>query len=180
MSELKKKPVKVRKHKRTLPSGKTVNVRSHTRRQKMRVGKNENIPNPSGEYQKPRPIKKPQEKKENEKRFWLEEEATIYVPSTRNGDEKISKKEFEKRIKNTQEEFTKRFGGTTTFKGYGTYVDNEGEVIEEKVAVVEFHMSKGDWEDNKEDIYKWLDKKQEEWGQESVAFEYEDNMTFVE
>lgn len=113
-------------------------------------------------------------------RFWLGREIEIYVPSTQDVDEDLTDEEFRQRIKNVQQEFSEEFGGTTTFLGDGTYVDQEtGDLIEEHVAVVEVHMSDEDWQDKKEDIFEWLEKKKEQWEQQAISFEFEGDLTFV-
>lgn len=112
--------------------------------------------------------------------FWLDTEAQIYVPSTTDVGEPISDEEFRERIRNVQDEFTQKFEGTTTFLGEGTYISDDNEFIEEDVAIVEVHMTEEDWEDNKRKILRWLEDKQDEWEQESISFELEGNLTFIE
>lgn len=114
-------------------------------------------------------------------RFWLEKNASIYIPSTVDENKPISDEEFQKRIENVQKEFTKMFGGITTFLGNGTYVSEDtGNFIKEDVAVVEVFMDEDKWEKMKDDIYDWLEEKQKEWRQDSIGFEFKGNMTFIE
>lgn len=123
---------------------------------------------------------KSKDDEEDDDRFWLEREAKIYIPSTDDTKRQISDERFEKRIKEAQQEFTKEFGGSTTFLGEGTYISDAGDFVKEDIAVMQVNMSKDDWNQEKENIYEWLEEKQKEWGQESLSFELEGNLTFIE
>lgn len=132
------------------------------------------------EHNNPPEIKpqQPQNSNDND-RFWLKNQIKIYVPSTNANDEKISEEAFRRRIRNTQREFTDRFGGSTTVEGVGTWM-NDNTMVREDVAVVSIHMTPEDWEEKKEMIFEWVKKKQEKWGQDAVSLEHENNLTFVE
>ncbi len=136
--------------------------------------------NPEVALQKTPARGKDKEDEKNDDRFWLDKEAKIYIPSTDDTDKEISDKRFEQRIKNAQEEFSEKFGGTTTFLGKGTYISDAGDFVKEDVAVMQVNMTEESWNKQKNNIYEWLEKKQEKWGQESVSFEFEGDLTFIE
>jgi len=101
----------------------------------------------------------------------------VYVPSTR-FDKKVSEKEFNARIKETEKMLSTFFGGATRLRGRGSYVEKE-ELIQEEVAVVECFATAAAWRKNKARLRRWLLKKQREWQQYSIGFELEGDMTLV-
>lgn len=113
------------------------------------------------------------------KRKWLDTRLVVYVPSTYY-DKKISDREFNERIKETANYLTRLFKGTTRFRARGTYEGDKTKVVEERVSTIESYATKESWEKHRGEFYDWLHKKRVEWGQESLAFEKETDMTFIE
>lgn len=103
----------------------------------------------------------------------------VVIPSTKQADEKIAPSAFAKRVKDTKEFFTKKFGGTTTERAIGTYTDKNGRVIGEDVSVVEVFTNEETWDREDEAVKKWLQSKKKAWGQESLGFEYEGDLIFI-
>lgn len=118
--------------------------------------------------------------KPKEKREWLDTRLVVYVPSTYH-NKKISDKEFDARIKETADYITRLFKGTTRFRAKGTYASGKNNgVVEEQVSTIESYATKESWEEHQKEFYDWLHDKRIEWGQESIAFEKETDMTFIE
>ena len=84
----------------------------------------------------------------------LQTYTAIYVPSTKDVNRKISKKEHEKRVAEVRNFLTRKFGGTSTDKRVGSYTSHGGRVVQEDVAVVAT-----DWiSKNQSRIDQWLGK----------------------
>jgi len=103
----------------------------------------------------------------------LQTYTAIYVPSTKDVNKKISKREHEKRITEVRNFLTKTFGGTSTDKRIGSYTSHGGRVVQENVAVVENFSDFKDWEKHDEEIHRFIQAKAKQWGQESISFEFE-------
>jgi len=97
----------------------------------------------------------------------------IYVPSTRSQSQNIKQKDFDERVNEVKEFVTRKLGGTTTVMGYGTYTSQSGQTVGENVAKVLAFVNYDEWKKHDQDFEKWLEHKKIEWGQESIAFEFE-------
>src|SRR3972149_5507659 len=108
--------------------------------------------------------------------------AVVYVPSTKERKVKILPEEFTARQQETESFLRKLFGGTTRVSGVGTWfvtINNKKELIKEEVAKIESFTEKADYYRNDLKLKKWLLNKKKEWGQESISFEYEEELFFV-
>lgn len=103
----------------------------------------------------------------------------IIVPSTRGANQPISEAAFRKRIEATIQFLTETFGGSTYDFQTGTYTSISGEVIEERVALVEVFATTADWNLHDVDVYDWLVERRKNWGQEAMGFEFEGDFLFV-
>lgn len=105
----------------------------------------------------------------------------LYVPSTCDLNVPIDDKEFQSRIDEARQKFSEKFGGTTTLMGVGTYLpaNDDDDLVVEDVAIVKFGMEEEEFEKNKEEIKKWIWNKKDEWGQESITFEYQNMLKFI-
>ena len=99
--------------------------------------------------------------------------ATVVVPSTTKKDKKISDSQFNKRVNETKNTINKMFGGSTTVIAKGSFTDNKGRLIEEKVAAVGTYANKKDYFKRDQDLKKFLKDKRKKWGQESIGFAFE-------
>lgn len=104
----------------------------------------------------------------------------IIVPSTTNKDEKISRADFQKRINETRAFLSRKNGGYTSVRGVGGYVKQDGGLVKENVAVVESYTTKQDFVKNKKAVESFLKRKGREWGQESMGYEHEDDLYYVD
>ena len=103
----------------------------------------------------------------------------VFVPSTQNVDVVISKKDFDARVKLTSKFLSNLFGGTTKISGTGAYQSNKGKLVTEKVAEVESFTDPASYEQKKDKLHKWILARKKDWGQESIAVEYEEDMYWV-
>lgn len=99
----------------------------------------------------------------------------IIVPSTRDGDP-ITDAAFEDRIEQVQRWMDERFGGDTTIRGTGDYIDDAGELAAEDVAVVETFMTPAEYRDRKGAIESFIKERYRNWRQDQIGFEFEDDL----
>lgn len=99
----------------------------------------------------------------------------ITVPSTDEEGEVLDS-EFNKRIEETRRQLSSWFGGDTTVAAGGGWVDDEGNLIDEDVAVVEAFASTELYMDHIDDFGEYVQDKHEEWGQSQIGYMIEDRM----
>lgn len=113
------------------------------------------------------------------RREWLERKIVVYVPSTHD-NKPISDAAFQGRIDETVSYFSKEYGGSTRVKALGAWHDPAtGKIVREKVAKVEIFIDAPVWDKQQREIYAWGERKQKTWGQSTVAFEKDSQMTFL-
>jgi len=109
-----------------------------------------------------------------------ETKVAIYVPSTKNINDKISEKQFKKRIKEVVSFLRTKLGGTTRIAGIGDYYSSElKRPVAERIAKIESYTNKKDYYAVDQDIKKFLETKKKSWSQESIAYNYMGEMFFV-
>lgn len=102
----------------------------------------------------------------------------VVVPSTRDKTIPISRGAFERRIDETSKFLTNLFYGSTISKGFGTYT-HKGKVIKEKVMIFNIFTTGGMYNKNDKLLEKFIVDKRNAWGQEDMAFEYEEKLLFI-
>lgn len=146
----------VKKHKRTLSSGRTISVKQHRRtRNKLPFQSRKGL-------------------------FHLPVRTAIIVPSTSDTDKKISNTAFQKRVNQTRKFLADTNGGFTSVRSVGGFTDKNGKLVKEDVVVVESFTTKKDFVANRPKVRKFLVKKGKEWKQESMGYEYEDDLYYVD
>lgn len=149
----------VRTHSRILPSGRTTTVKTHTRGYKPADLRP--FPNKKGIFKLP-------------------VRTAIIVPSTTSKSKKISQEAFDRRVEETRKFLSAINGGYTSVKAVGGYTDKDGRVIKEPVIVVESYAKRKAFMANKGRVRKWLELKGRSWGQESMGYEHEDDLYYVD
>ena len=97
----------------------------------------------------------------------------ITVPSTKNINQKIPIKEFNRRIRDTVKFLRQTLRGSTRVMGIGNYKSDEiNQSVTERVAKVESYTSRKDYNKFDEIIEAWINKKKKEWSQESIGYTY--------
>lgn len=110
----------------------------------------------------------------------LEVEQAITVPSTKDGDKPISRREFKRRVDEVQDYLSRTFGGETSIKGQGGYISEKtGKLIEEPVQVVTSFADDKGFSKKQKELIKKLREWRKEWGQESVAYQLEDDLYII-
>ena len=103
----------------------------------------------------------------------------IIVPSTKDFDEKISKKEMEGRVREVSTFLSERFGGFTRYNTVGGWSSDQGLVEEPGTQVISYSNAESWNLKNRRDVVKFLRDKACKWGQEAVAYEVEGDLFFV-
>lgn len=106
---------------------------------------------------------------------------TIYLTDTNHGGEKISAKEFKKRIKETEDMFLELFGGyTNASSGKGEFMSSlHKKIITENVTRVASFSTIKDFRKKRKSLEQWLLKKKKEWKQEAIAYEFEGDLYYL-
>jgi len=112
--------------------------------------------------------------------FELPFEMAVYVPSTKNIDDIISKDEFTRRIKEVETFVSKVFGGFSTDRvDGGFFSDDKKKLVREDVAKVYVFGSEDDFENKFNQLIKKLKQWGKAWSQESMGFEFEGDLYYV-
>jgi len=101
------------------------------------------------------------------------------VPSTTFNNEPISSEEFSRRIEEVKSFLFNLFGGYTAVDGEGGFRSKTGDVVDESVVRVISYTGKEDYANLQKHLYKFLEEKQQEWGQESMGYEVEGDLFYL-
>jgi hypothetical protein len=93
---------------------------------------------------------------------------SVIVPSTYNINEKISRKEYNSRVRETKKEMDGLFFGSTSINEVGSYV-KDGKVINEDGVMVSSNTDKEGFEKNKKQVVDFAFDKGVKWKQDSMA-----------
>lgn len=111
--------------------------------------------------------------------FELPLELVVYVPSTTTADMKISDEEFESRIDYVETYLSDLFGGYSATEVEGGYVSDEKGLIQEDVMKVTAFGQVDNFEDKFNQLLHQVKMWCEEWGQESIGFEFEGDLFYI-
>ena len=114
------------------------------------------------------------------KEFKFDKNFVIYVPSTTDVGEKISKKELEKRVQEVEKYVANEFGGYTETETDGGYKSTSGEIIEEDIVKVSVFANNKDWKNNENKVVKKVKEWSKKWGQEAIGFEFEGDLYYID
>jgi hypothetical protein len=114
------------------------------------------------------------------KSFSLPFELAVYVPSTKGADEIISNTEFKSRIKQVEVFLSNLFGGFSKSDVDGGYMSSEKGLITEDVAKVTAFGQRENFESKLPKLMEQISQWCEEWTQESMGFEFEGDLFYVE
>lgn len=196
------KPTKVKRHTRKI-HGNTVKIRPYTRRiKRVKYGFNKSTTNkqyrtamhklaPYADVDKDgvrnwddcRPFDRTRQDEpfspmpEN---YHLELETVVYVPSTGRSQKFIGQDKFNRRIKNTRDFLRDTLGGYTSIAATGGFTRDDGTPVHEPVAKVVAFATKEDFREKRGEIKRWLLKKKSEWGQDSIGYEFEGDLYYLE
>ena len=113
--------------------------------------------------------------------FHLPIKTSIVIPSTKDADKNLTAKEFQERVRKAKTDMAKMFGGYTKISVVGGYYsDRLDKNIEERGAKLVVYTDPETLKENRNRVKNWLLKKRIDWGQESLAYEIEDDLYFIE
>ena len=115
-----------------------------------------------------------------DKEFKFTKNFVIYVPSTSNVGDTISKSELEKRVKEVEKYVADEFGGYTETETEGGYKSTSGDIIEEDVVKVSVFAQNDDWKKNEGKVVAKVKEWAKKWGQEAIGFEYEGDLYYID
>ena len=107
-------------------------------------------------------------------------EQSILVPSTTSADKLVSPTTMKRRIRNVRKFLSKKYGGYTSTKGMGGYVSEQKGLIKEPVVKVTSFATKKAFKRGKQDTLQRISKWAKTWGQESVGYEHEGGLYYIE
>ena len=113
------------------------------------------------------------------KMFHLPIELTVYVPSTKDVDKIITKREMNERVNEVKEYLGRTFGGFSASDVQGGFVASDGELVNEDIIKVVSFAQKDDYEKHKEQLVNKITEWAEKWGQEAIGLEYEGDLYYV-
>jgi hypothetical protein len=105
-------------------------------------------------------------------------ECVVYVPSTQ-GSRVIDAAEFARRRDETADILVSLFGGCRESLSTGRYRSESGEIVSEEVAVLTGFGDADDYERKRQELLAWLIDKRDEWGQETLGFEFEGDLWYL-
>ena len=114
------------------------------------------------------------------KEFKFDKNFVIYVPSTTDVGNKISKKELDKRVGEVEKYVANEFGGYTETDTDGGYKSTSGEIIEEDIVKVSVFANNKDWKENESKVVSKVKEWATKWGQEAIGFEYEGDLYYID
>lgn len=107
-------------------------------------------------------------------------EQIIYVPSTKGADQKITEREFKKRIKEVESFLSRKYGGKTSIKGVGGYFsDDKDKIINENVVKVTAYATQEAFNRHKKALVSKLKYWRKKFQQEAMGVEIEGDMYYI-
>lgn len=106
----------------------------------------------------------------------------VYVPSTINISQHLTKDELIKRVDEVSSFFAKLFGGYSVYDltgGYVTRKHGENEVIKEHFVRVVSFATDDTFKENQEKLFAQISQWAKEWGQESIGYEFEEDLYYI-
>jgi hypothetical protein len=112
--------------------------------------------------------------------FSLPLQVAVYVPSTKDADEKVSKKEFDNRVEEVEKFTSSLFGGFSANDVDGGYMSNTKGLIKEEVYKVTSFAPKENFDAKMSQLIAQVKKWAKDWGQESIGLEFEGDLFYIE
>ena len=124
-------------------------------------------------------------KKRLSKAFDLPLEVSVYIPSTKEKDVIITKKELQERIDETEKFLSDTFGGYSAIEGEGGFTEKDKGLIQEGVVIVTTFSGKKNeegvpFEELFEKLIAQVKVWQKKWSQASIGVEFEGDLFYVD
>lgn len=104
----------------------------------------------------------------------------IYIVDKDKNGKSLSRKEFMKRVKETEVKFLELFGGYTHDEiNHGKFVSKDGRIMDEQVARIFSFSYESIFLKKRKELQKWILKKKKEWNQEAMAYEFEGDLFYI-
>jgi len=114
------------------------------------------------------------------KEFRFNTNFIVYVPSTSDVGNKISKKELDKRVNEVEKFVADEFGGFSKTEVDGGYKATSGKIIEEDIVKVSVFANNDNWKNNENRVVSKVKEWANKWGQEAIGFEYEGDLYYID
>tara|TARA_R110000765_G_scaffold116446_3_gene209600 strand:+ start:9804 stop:12176 length:2373 start_codon:yes stop_codon:yes gene_type:complete len=114
------------------------------------------------------------------KEFRFNTNFIVYVPSTSDVGNKISKKELDKRVNEVEKFVADEFGGFSKTEVDGGYKATSGKIIEEDIVKVSVFANNDNWNNNENRVVSKVKEWANKWGQEAIGFEYEGDLYYID
>lgn len=105
----------------------------------------------------------------------------VYVIDTDKNGNKLSSKDFSKRVNEVEKIFIKFFGGTTNDEiNHGHFMSKtNNKLLTEKVARISSFAEAKTFKKHRKALESWLLRKKKEWNQEAIAYEFEGDLYYI-
>ena len=100
----------------------------------------------------------------------------IYVPNTVNINRKLIINKYKKE---TAKFMAETFGGSTSYKGQGSWISEAGEMVTEKVQIVYAYMDQETYEKKIGSVLEYVEKLKEKMSQECISVEINNVLYFI-
>jgi hypothetical protein len=108
----------------------------------------------------------------------LKNRVTFYVPSTQNVGQPLPTRERKALVSRVERVFAQEFGGATRTEGVGSYVANDGSLIQERVTLVTSYHAL-ETSEALAIVIPLAQAIKAEYGQEAIAIETEQGIDFI-
>ena len=108
--------------------------------------------------------------------FDLQSKVSIYVPSTKNVNEKTDNTEYVRDIIGTLSDY---FGGATASKAVGGWRSADGQIVIEDVTIVYAYCTDEQLQDHIHDILGICEQLKREMSQEAITLEINGQIKFI-
>ena len=108
----------------------------------------------------------------------LDNQIKLYLPSTKDIDKKLTKKEVKTMQDNILQELAEMFGGATVYDAIGSWVSLNGLVLE-NVKIVQAFCTKEDLQKNIQGVQDLAKELKKTYKQENISLEINNQLTFI-
>jgi hypothetical protein len=108
--------------------------------------------------------------------FPLDHSIKLYIPST---IETNKPADNSKQVDQAIKLLSSLFGGATSYEAIGAWTDQAGELVKEKITIVQSFATAEQVEENIMDVVKHAQNLKNEMSQEAISLEYDGKLSFI-
>lgn len=108
--------------------------------------------------------------------FPLDHSIKLYIPST---VETNKPADNSKQVEEAMRLFARLFGGATSYEAVGAWTDQAGELVKEKIIVVQSFATAQQVDDHIMEVVKHAQNLKNEMSQEAISLEYDNKLSFI-